>query len=113
MMKGFTGVFLVLGLILGAWRWVFSAPGYLMETPLLATKEKHKVEFAAPEEGKPVPDSEWEDPVTRKLVQLDPPIPGLDVFGPPAGVLGGTGVACLGIFGILLWRSRKPAPPQD
>ena len=116
MMKGFTGVFLVLGLILGGMALgILGSWYYLMETPLLATKEKHKVEFAAlDEEGKPVLDSEWEDPVTcKKLVQLDPPIPGLDVFGPPAGVLGGTGVACLGIFGILLWRSRKPAPPQD
>ena len=116
MMKGFTGVFLVLGLILGGMALgILGSWYYLMETPLLATKEKQKVEFAALDEAdEPVLDNFLEEPVTcKKLVQLDQPIPGLDVFGPPAGVLGGSGVACLGIFGILLWRARKTAPPQD
>ena len=59
MMKGLTGVFLVVGLILGGMALgILGSWYYLMETPLLATKEKHKVEFAALDEGgKPVLDS--------------------------------------------------------
>ena len=108
-MTGLKSVFLILGLtlggaalgILGSWK-------YLMEQPLLATKEKQKVVFNALDEaGDPIVD-DFEDPVVCKAhVPLDPPVPGLDVFGPPAGVLGGTGVAFLGIFGVLVWRSKK------
>ena len=114
MMKGFTGVFLVLGLILGGMALgILGSWYYLMETPLLATKEKHKVEFAAlDEEGKPVLDSEWEDPVTcKKLVQLDPPIPGLTSLD-LRWSLRRYRCCLFGHLRILLWRSRKPAPPQ-
>jgi len=85
-----------------------------MEQPLLATKEKQKVTInAQDEDGQPILD-EFEDPVVcQALVPLDPPVPGLDVYGPAAGILGGAGLASLGIFAVLLWRSRKMVVSGD
>ena len=108
-------VSLVLGLTLGGAALGILGSWYcLMDDPLLATKEKQKVVLEPKDEfGDPILDDFDEPVVIKEYIPLDYPTPGLDVFGPPAAVLGGSGVALLGLFGVLLWRGKRERASGD
>ncbi len=99
---------LVLGLTLGgAALGVLGSWYYLMGQPLLATQEKIKI--VTPPDMK----DDFGDPLNLKFHhELENPVPGLDVFGPPAGVLGGVGVLFLVVFAVTR-RSSSNAASKD
>ena len=100
---------LVLGLTLGgAALGILGSWYYLMGEPLLATQEKIKV--VTPPEVK----DDFDDPLNISFYhELENPVPGLDVFGPPAGTVGGAGLLFLTVFGVLAWRSRQTAASES